>query len=107
MAAPILRSVVRRLADDAVEEYQGAVAGDQVVELIEYQDARGFLLQAQRLLRAAIATPPPAAPGPAAVPSWSAMEQTISAMLVAFPSATPPARTVLGVAQLRQLQQRL
>jgi hypothetical protein len=35
------------------------------------------------------------------------MEQTISAMLVAFPSATPPARTVLGVAQLRQLQQRL
>jgi hypothetical protein len=109
MAAPILRSVVRRLADDAVEEYQGAVAGDQVVERIEYQDARGFLLQAQRLLRAAIAAPPPAGPGPAAgaVPSWSAMEQTISAMLVAFPSATPPARTVLGVAQLRELKRRL
>jgi hypothetical protein len=109
MAAATLRSVVRKLADDAVQEYQGAVAGDQVVELIEYQDARGFLLQAQRLLRAAIAAPPPAGPGPAAeaLPSWSAMEQTISAMLVAFPSATLPARTVMGVAQLRELQRRL
>jgi hypothetical protein len=96
MAAATLRQVVRQLADVAVEEYQGAVAGNQVVELIEYQDARGFLLQAQRLLRAATAAP-----------AWSAMEQTISAMLVAFPSATPPARTVMGVGQLRQLQQRL
>jgi hypothetical protein len=109
MTAATLRNVVRQLADVAVEEYQGAVAGDQVVELIEYQDARGFLLQAQRLLRAAIAVPPPAGPGPAAgaIPSWSAMEQTITAMLVAFPSATPPARTVLGVAQLRELKRRL
>ena len=84
------RAVVRALAAAACEEYAAAVADGRVVETIEYQDARGFLLAAQRLLSGA------------GTPQTQA-QQTLQAMLRAFPSAQPPERTVLSPEQLKRL----
>jgi hypothetical protein len=86
--------VVRALAAAACDEYAAAVAEGRVVETIEYQDARGFLLEAQRLLSTMTSAQPGAL-------------QTVRAMLRAFPSAQPPQRTVLSPEQLRRLQAQL
>lgn len=94
-------AVVRQLADSAVEEYGAAVAEGRVVEVIEYQDARGFLREAQRLLDQAITSPK------TSNPQLRAMQPTISAMLKAFPTVMPPQNVVLTVDQLKQLQGRL
>jgi hypothetical protein len=50
----LMRSVVSQLAQTAVQEYEGALAGDRVIETIEYQDARGFLSQALLMVRQAV-----------------------------------------------------
>lgn len=101
MPAPLLLSVVRQLGATAAEEYSAAIAGDRVVEVIEYQDARGFLLEAQRLLVAGLASQPA---DPAALTS---PRQTIDAMLKAFPTVMPPQKAVMSPAQLQELQQKL
>jgi hypothetical protein len=88
------RAVVRALAAAACEEYAAAVADGRVVETIEYQDARGFLLEAQRLLSGAD-TP------------QTQTQRTLQTMLRAFPSAQPPKRTVLSPDQLRRLAAQL
>lgn len=97
----IVAAVVRQLAETAVEEYAAAVAEGRVVEVIEYQDARGFLGEAQRLLSSSLSSPS------SARPRLMAMQTTITAMLQAFPTVKPPATVLLSVAQLKQLQQRL
>lgn len=99
--APLLLSIVRQLAATAAEEYSAAIAGDRVVEVIEYQDARGFLLEAHRLLAAGVASQP------ADAAALIAKRQTVAAMLRAFPAVSPPQRAVLSPAQLQQLQQEL
>ena len=96
-----LQGVVRELASAAAEEYEGAVANGQVLETIEYQDARGFLLEAQRLLSSSAQSPG------AAATALAGQRQVIAAMLRAFPSALPPGKTVLSPAALKQLQQQL
>jgi hypothetical protein len=98
---PTVVNVVHQLAQSAVEEYGAAVAGNQVVEVIEYQDVRGFLLEAQQLLLVA------ATSEPAAAPQLAAKQQTISTMLKAFPTVMPPFKTVMGTAQLKTLQEQL
>jgi hypothetical protein len=87
-------AVARGLAAAACDEYAAAVAEGRVVETIEYQDARGFLLEAQRLLSSTATRQPRAL-------------QTLQAMLRAFPSAQPPERTVLSPEQLRRLATQL
>ena len=99
--APMVQGIVRQLAQTAVNEYSAAVAGNQVVEVIEYQDARGFLLEAQQLLNNAIAREPAAARG------LKSEQQTIAAMLKAFPSVKPPSKAVMAPVQLQQLQKQL
>ncbi|MEB3193767.1 MAG: hypothetical protein VKO19_01415 [Cyanobacteriota bacterium] len=101
LSGPSLFSVVRELGKEAAEEYAAAIAGDQVVEVIEYQDARGFLLEAQRLLEGAITRIP------ADAAALTARQRTVAAMLKAFPTVLPPRTAVLSVAQLQQLQQLL
>lgn len=99
--APLLLALVRQLGEEATQEYTGAIAGDQVVDMIDYQDARGFLLAAQRLLAAAIASQP------ADAAALMARQHTLDAMLKAFPAVMPPQKAVLSADQLQQLQQRL
>jgi len=100
---PLVMGVVRQLADSAVVEYNAALAGERVVEVIEYQDACGFLRRAQALLSQALAARPPAA----AAAQLTAAERTLAAMLQAFPTLTPPPRAVLSAAQLQRLQSQL
>jgi hypothetical protein len=69
--------------------------------VIEYQDVRGFLLEAQQLLLVA------ATSEPAAAPQLAAKQQTISTMLKAFPTVMPPFKTVMGTAQIKTLQEQL
>lgn len=88
------RAVVRGLGAAACAEYAAAVANGRVVESIEYQDARGFLLEAQRLLSGM-------------TPSQPQALSTVRSMLRAFPSAQPPARTLLTPEQLQRLQGQL
>jgi hypothetical protein len=101
MPASLLLSVVRQLGATAAEEYSAAIAGDRVVEVIEYQDARGFLLEAIRLLAAGVASEP------ADAAALTAKRKTVAAMLKAFPAVSPPQKAVLSPEQLQQLQQEL
>jgi hypothetical protein len=94
-------AVVRQLAETAVDEYGAAVAGNQVVEAIEYQDARGFLLEAQRLLNQAVASQPVDAAG------LGGKQRTITGMLQAFPTVIPPSTAVMEVTKLQRLQKQL
>jgi hypothetical protein len=98
---PMVLTVVRQLGETAAGEYDAALAGDQVVEVIEYQDARGFLLEAQRLLSGAIASQP------ADAAALKARQTTVAAMLKAFPTVMPPQKALMSVAQLQHLQQQL
>lgn len=94
-------AVVRLLGQSAASEVAAAVAGDRVVELIEYQDARGFLLEARRLITSArIGSASEATP-------LSHQSRTVEAMLQALPGALPPARLRLSVSRLEELAQQL
>jgi len=94
-------ALVRQLAATASEEYGAAVAEGRVVEVIEYQDARGFLLEAQQLLQATTAA------DPAAGVRLRRMEQGIAAMLKAVPTAVPPQKAWLSPEELEQRQKQL
>jgi hypothetical protein len=93
----LVQAVVRQLALTAASEYNGAVDGTEIRETIEYQDARGFLLQADRLLSQALAA------APAASASLQPARKRIAAMLKAFPSSQPPQRTLISVSAIQQL----
>jgi hypothetical protein len=94
-------ALVRQLAATASDEYGAAVAEGLVVEVIEYQDARGFLLEAQQLLQATKAA------DPATAARLQRMAQGIVAMLKAVPTAVPPQKAWLSPEQLEQLQKQL
>jgi len=94
-------AVVRQLALTAASEYEGAVDGLQIRETIEYQDARGFLLQADRLLSQALAA------SPAAASRLQAARTRIAELLQAFPSPQPPQRALLSVSAVERLAEGL
>ena len=89
--------VVRQLALSAASEYEGAVDGTQIHETIDYQNARGFLLQADRLLSQTLAA------SPASAKTLQPAHERITAMLQAIPSAKPPQRALLSVSALESL----
>lgn len=93
----LVLGVVRQLALSASSEYQGALDGNQIRETIEYQDARGFLLEADQLLRQA-RTDTPSASG-----TLQPAQERITAMLKAFPTSQPPQRALLNAAALDSL----
>ena len=93
--------LARHLAATASEEYGAAVAEGRVVEVIEYQDARGFLLEAQQLLQATTAA------DPALAARLRRMEQGIAAMLKAVPTAVPPQKAWLSPEKLEQRRKQL
>ena len=93
--------VVQGLVQSAVSEYEGAVAQGQIVEVIEYQDARGFLRQAQQILQQAEQQ------SGRDQPRLLAMAQVITTMLEAFPSVLPPKRALQSPEALKALAGRL
>ena len=93
----LVLAVVRQLALTAASDYEGAVDGMQIDETIEYQDARGFLLQADRLLSQSVAASATSAK------TLAPARERITAMLQAVPSAKPPQRALLSVSALERL----
>ena len=93
--------LARELAASAASEYAGAEDDGRILEVIEYQDGRGFLRQAELLLTAALGRRDSSAADRAAL---SRLQLQIKAMLRAFPSIDPPSRAVMSAQQLRRLQ---
>ena len=93
----LVLAVVRQLALTAASEYEGAVDGTQIHETIDYQNARGFLLEADRLISQTLAASPTSAQ------ILQPARERITAMLQAFPSAKPPQRALLSVSALESL----
>lgn len=94
-------AAARALATVAASEYTAAEAGGQIVETIEYQDARGFLLVAAALIQAALEQPN------AERPQLTRAQATLQAMLKAVPSATPPQRVQISPLELQTLASQL
>jgi hypothetical protein len=94
-------AVVRKLAEAAAAEYSAAEADGQIVEVLEYQDARGFLLQAQQILKSS------RDPSSAAAEQFKSIQLGLQAMLRAFPSVRPPAKAVVRASQLEAIEKTL
>ncbi len=95
-----VNEVARKLAEVAVAEYSAAEGNGQIVEVIEYQDARGFLQQADQTLAWSDST----SVDPAQV---KRLKAGLQVMLRAFPSVMPPIKAVLSASQLESLEQAL
>jgi len=50
-ASEFVLDVMNRMLKTAAEEYKAAIANNKFVELIEYQDSRGFVLYAEDLTK--------------------------------------------------------
>jgi hypothetical protein len=98
-----IAAVVRALVTVAASEYDAAIADGAIVETIEYQDSRGFVLQAQQLLNTAL--------GVGASPEnrriLAPLQSRLAALAMAWPGATPPERAVLPAASVNALAAQL
>ena len=87
----ITAAVVREIVKVAASEYDASIADGAIVETIEYQDSRGFVLYAGELLKASL--------GPGTRPEASALlvpiQKRLTALAKAWPSLKPPARPVM------------
>ena len=90
-------TVVRRLAENAAAEYSASVAGDRIVETIEYQDARGFLLEANQLTEGLLTE------SNTNQPHLTTLRTTLAAMLQGVPNVTPPTRATRTAEQMQAL----
>ena len=84
-------AVVRAIVRVAASEYDAAIADGAVVETIEYQDSRGFVLYAQELLKGALTTGTDAE----TLRVLGPMQPRLAALARAWPGPTPPATLVL------------
>lgn len=94
--------VIRELIRTAAEEYDAALAGDSFVEVLEYQDSRGFLLVADQLFQQIAPTLKSSNPEQAA-----RLEQALTELKPAWPSILPPDKPVLTPDQVSALAQGL
>jgi len=77
----------------AADEYQKAIHGDRIVKPVEYQDARGFVWQADAMIesvRSGLASKDAA--------SFAAVRAGLAELKKAFPSAMPPKAPVKDAA---------
>ncbi len=69
----------------AAEEYEAAIADNQIVEVIEYQDSRGFVLYADQLYQTIANEMSQSRPDDHAV-----ISQNLAELQTVWPSVTPP-----------------
>lgn len=93
-------SVINRILSTAEEEYDAAIANGKIVETIEYQDARGFILYADTLYQSIGDQVSKEHPDAA-----QSIESSLSELKNALPSATPPATPVMTPEQVSTLIQ--
>jgi hypothetical protein len=96
-------AVVRELVKVAASEYNASMADGAIVETIEYQDSRGFMLYAAQLLKASLG------PGASAdaIAILGPIQQRLGALAKAWPGLTPPARPVLSEEMVTTLANQL
>ncbi len=84
-------AVVREIVKVAASEYDASIADGAIVETIEYQDSRGFVLYAGELLKAALD------PGTGAEASalLAPIQRGLAALAKAWPSLKPPPKPVM------------
>jgi hypothetical protein len=78
----------------AAEEYEAAIAKGRIANVVEYQDARGFVLETERL----IGTHAPALSAKNA-DALKAVQASLGELKGAFPAAVPPAKPVRDAGQ--------
>lgn len=89
---------INGLLKTADDEYRAGIAGDKVVEAIEYQDARGFALVAQQLYETISTSIAQSNPDVDTVVSESLIK-----LQTAWPSVNPPQEIVMTPADVSQL----
>ena len=93
---------ISALAASAAAEYAEAIEGDRFANVVEYQDSRGFLLEARDLFarsRAALEAKDAETTG--------RMAKVLDEMLVAWPAALPPAKPAKSPGDIAALASRL
>lgn len=99
----ITAAVVREIVRVAASEYDASMADGAIVETIEYQDSRGFVLFAEQLLKASLA------PGSGAetIALLTPIQQRLAGLAKAWPSLEPPVRPVLPARMVTILSSQL
>ncbi|MEQ8385455.1 MAG: hypothetical protein RH949_24145 [Coleofasciculus sp. A1-SPW-01] len=95
----ILR-VISQMLSTVEEEYNAAIANDKIVETIEYQDSRGFILYANTLYQDIAEQVSQEHPDAA-----QTLESSLNELQNAVPSATPPATPVMTPEEVSTLIQ--
>jgi hypothetical protein len=96
-------TVVREIVKVAASEYDASIADGAIVETIEYQDSRGFVLYAGELLKSSLG------PGARAdaVAILVPIQQRLAVLAKAWPGVKPPARPVLPARTVTSLAGKL
>ena len=84
-------AVVREIVKVAASEYDASIADGAIVETIEYQDSRGFVLYAGELLKASLGP----GTGPEAIALLVPIQRRLTALAKAWPSLQPPAKPTI------------
>ncbi len=90
--------VISGLLNTAADEYKAAIADGKFVELVEYQDSRGFVLYSELLYNGIADAQAKADPA-----KHAAMQQAIADLKTAWPAVTPPATPVKTPAEVAAL----
>ncbi|NJN48748.1 MAG: hypothetical protein HC805_01765 [Alkalinema sp. RL_2_19] len=86
--------VISGLLNTAADEYQAAIVDGKFVEIVEYQDSRGFVLYAEELYKTA--------PQPDVAKNMAIM-QALADLKTAWPTVNPPASPVKPPEAVAQL----
>ena len=90
--------VITKLLEPADEEYKAAIVNDRIVEEIEYQDSRGFVLYAESLYETIAPEIKQKNPQVART-----IVSTMKELKKAWPSSIPPEKPVMTPAQVSQM----
>lgn len=94
--------VINGLLETAQAEYEAAIIDDQVVEVVEYQDSRGFVIYAEQLYQKI--TPAIKSQNP---DIDQQIQKNITQLKQAWPSVMPPAKVILPPSQVSELTQQI
>jgi len=98
-----LVEVAARTLRAAAAEYGAAIEGGRIVNVVEYQDGRGFLREADALLthNAAALRGAVSAGGPGGgAAAWAELQAAMAPLRANWPSARPPEAPVMSAAAL-------
>ena len=79
----------------ALSEYEASIEGDRFVKPVEYQDSRGFVWQAERMIEGAAAELQKADPE-----ALSRIRASLAKLKAAWPAPMPPPAPLLEVGQM-------